>query len=182
MMLNQTATFLNLWVIWASVPLRISLIQILQTSGPNHFELAAIRKRGLIHKGKFRMQSWHLRSLFIVGTHCCIWVGVGEFTRASSRPIYHSWHSWTLYNTPPDISKRKRSDSWDDPALRHVGSSLCKLGSRATSRKAKAKFQGTILKPIQVLFQASICIHSVTHSVDYSKAKSSFPADCNKEI
>lgn len=182
-MLNRVAAFLNFGVVWASAPLSISLIQILQTLGPYHFELAAVRKRGLIHKGTFRMQPWHFRSLFVVGTHCCVWVGAREFTRASSRQIYCSCHSWTLYNTLTDISKRKRSDSWDDPALRRVGSSLCKLGSRATSQKAKAaEFQGTILKPIQVLFQASLCIHIVTHSVDYSKEKSSFPADCYKEI
>jgi len=65
----------------------------------------------------------------------------------------------------------------------HVGSPLSKIGSRATSQKAKAaEFQGTIMKPNQFLFQASICVHSVTHLVDYSKAKSSFPVDCNKEI
>jgi len=137
MMLNWTTTFLNFGVFWASVPLSNSLIQILLTLGLNDFELAAIRKRGLIHKGKFRMQPWHFRSLFIVVTHYYIWVRGGEFMRTSSRPIYHSWHSWTLYSTPPDISKRKHSDSWDDPTLWHVGSPLYKLGSRATSRKAK---------------------------------------------
>ena len=44
------------------------------------------------------------------------------------------------------------------------------------------KYEICLTKFIEVFFQASICIHSVTHSGDYSKEKSSFPADCNKKI